>query len=207
MITCSEARPLLALFLEKETGPLETLETRRHLDGCRACSARAERMSGLLRTLDDLPCPEVPRDMGAAVMSSLRVMKAGLSKRDGAALAAKWSGLVLLLASGLSGAAASARVLAARADGVLGGAGTLAGDGAAADGVRELIGGAVPVALRALKGGAGWGVLAKADTGLSVAVQVLATGLCFALLLAIPVALTTAWLLHKGSAPGAARTR
>src|SRR5262245_46661330 len=106
MMRCAEVRPILSFLLEKETGPLETLEARRHLDGCRACQARANRLSSVMTACAELPESAPSVDLASSVMDSLRALKrAGAGKRAASGWdvpAARWSGLAVLLGAGLA---------------------------------------------------------------------------------------------------------
>jgi hypothetical protein len=201
MLSCAEVRPLLSFLLEKETGPLETLEARRHLDGCPGCQTRADRLSNVMAACTALPEQTPSVDLSSNVMSRLRSLKRAGAVTGSAleAPAARWGGLAVLLGAGLAmitrPAAPALKALGAPLAFL---AGVFAGgDGAAAG--PDFAGRAVAVALKF----AGVAIRPEMTSGtgidLVIVVQLMATALSIGLLLAIPVALLTAWFLHQGS--------
>ncbi|HKY33380.1 MAG TPA: zf-HC2 domain-containing protein [Candidatus Polarisedimenticolia bacterium] len=193
MMTCAELRPLLSFFLEKETGPLETLEARRHLDACPRCRARARTMAGVLQSCSDLPAGPPGRDLPGAVMQRLRALKAASGARG-----AKWTGLALLLAGGLGALAAPDAPMRRALGRPLSFLAGLVSQGGASERLRELMAESAPGVPQLVQGGIRAG-LSDAALGMdaTLAVNLLATALAFVLALAIPVALVTAWLLHR----------
>ena len=199
MTRCSEVRACLGFFLEKETGPLETLQTRQHLDGCEACRSRAERLSRLMTDCANLPQAEPHADVAAAVMTRLRAIRASMIPNVASAAALKWSGLVLVLCSILTGLAGQATTWPTGPAALLA---RLVWGADSAGGTGEATSGALPVVVRVLHGGLR-SDLSAAPLGLDLqlALQLLATALAVAFMLAIPVALVTAWLLRHESFP------
>ena len=209
MLSCAEVRPLLSFLLEKETGPLETLEARRHLDGCPGCQTRADRLSSVMAACTALPEQAPSVDLSSNVMSRLRSLKRARAAAGPAwdAPAARWGGLAVLLGAGLAmitrPAAPALKALGAPLAFL---AGLFAGgDGAAAG--PDFAGRAVAVALKF----AGVAIRPEMTTGagvdLVIVVQLMATALSIGLLLAIPVALLTAWFLHDGSSRSGSLSR
>ena len=86
MMNCAEVRPILSLLLEKETEPLETLETRRHLDGCEPCNSRAQRLARVMHAVDTLPQREPAQDLTPQIMDRLREMRASLWRESASRL-------------------------------------------------------------------------------------------------------------------------
>jgi len=199
MMRCAEVRPILSFLLEKETGPLETLEARRHLDGCDACRARADRLSSVMTACASLPEASPEIDLSSSVMHRLRAIKrAGAgSSFDGPA--ARWGGLAVLLGAGLAlltkPAVPALKTLGAPLAFL---AGLFAGgDGAGAG--ADFAGRVVAVALKFAGVALRPEITSGAGIDLVVTVQLMATALSIGLVLAIPVALLTAWFLHQGS--------
>ncbi len=198
MMSCAEVRPILSLLLEKETEPLETLETRRHLEDCGTCSSRTQRLARLMHAVDTLPQREPGKDLAPLVMDRLREMRESLWNESAVVQASKWSGLALILGAGLATMAGPGGPLLTSLGHRLAPFTGIVSRATDADGMREMLGGAVPVALRLLHGSPGSEV-AAAGPDLGITIQILATALFLALALAIPVAATTFWLLHAGS--------
>src|SRR5262245_31372780 len=198
MMRCVEVRPILSFLIEKETGPLETLEARRHLEACDSCRTRAARLSTVMTACENLPARVPPQDLSSSVMQRLRSMRDAASLRGAgeASPALKWSGLVALLGAGLAYLARPA-VPAIKALGaplaVV--AGLLGGSDAPA-GAADVAGRAVAVALQFV------GIAIKpewasgANVDLTGSFQLLATALTIGFLLAIPAGVLTAWFLH-----------
>lgn len=194
MMTCVEVRPILSFFLEKETGPLETLETRRHLDACAPCRLRADRLDAVMSACAELPEKAPRTDVATAVMARLRTMKRASLDLSGAA---KWSGLLLILGAMLPAFVRSdtpvLRTLTRPLSFLVG----FLGGGDPGDG---LAGRVAPIFLRAMGGG---GVRPEITAGvgldLAVGIQVLATALAIGLLIALPVAVMTLWFLRNGT--------
>ncbi len=199
MMSCAEVRPILSLLLEKETEPLETLETRRHLDDCGNCSSRARRLARLMHAVDTLPQREPGKDLAPLVMDRLRGMKESLWNESAVVQAGKWSGLALILGAGMATMAGPGGPLLTSLGRRLAPFTGIVSRATDMDGMREMLGGAVPLALRLLHGSPGSEVAAAAGPDLGITIQVLATALFLALAVAIPVAATTFWLLHTGS--------
>jgi putative zinc finger protein len=203
MMTCTEVRPLLSFLLEKETGPLETLEARRHLDGCAPCRRRVERISTVMVACASLPEQTPPADMSGLVMQKLRALKkasARASSTSGwAPPAAKWSGLALLFGAALGvftrPAAPALKTLGAQLAFF---AGLLAGTDPPG-GAADVAGRAVGVALRIASFAIRPELTSGSSPDLVVASRLVATALTLGFMLAIPVALLTAWFLHTGS--------
>jgi len=191
---CSGLRPILSFYLEKETGPLETLEARRHLDACSACRTRASRLAGTMARCDALEARSPSTDIAALVMDKLASLKRAAGRVE-PALAAKWSGVALLLAAGLAALTSPVtpvlRLLSRPAAFLAG----LAAGGSS-DRLRDALGGALPVLPASLSGGVRPDI-ASAGVDAALAIQLLGTALVFGLGLAVPVALVTAWLLHR----------
>jgi predicted anti-sigma-YlaC factor YlaD len=198
MIDCTGLRPLLSFYLEKETGPLETLEARRHLDSCEACRTRARRMAETMARCDAIPEPAPTLDIARMVMGRLSSFKRA-SREATPLMAAKWSGLAIVLSAALGVtltrlepmSRALSRPVAFLAGLVAGGEG---------DRLGKLVGGAVPLLPSAIAGRVPSDLAPATAMDATVTVQVLGTALVFGLGLAIPVALLTAWLLHRESA-------
>jgi|GEM_PF-3622496 len=201
MMRCAEVRPILSFLLEKETGPLETLEARRHLDGCGACQARADRLSSVMAACAALPEASPSVDFSSSVMDRLRALK-----RAGAATgstwdgpATRWGGLAVLLGAGLAiltrPAVPALKTLGAPLAFL---AGLFAGGDGAGPGT-DLAGRAVAVALRFAGVALRPEITSGGGVDLVITVQLMATALSIGLLLAIPVAILTAWFLHQGS--------
>jgi len=199
MMNCAQVRPILSLLVEKETEPLQTLETRRHLDDCEPCSSRVQRLARVMHAVDTLPQQEPGMDLAPLVMARLREMKAGVWGESAVAQAGKWSGLALILGAGLATMAGPGGQILSSLGRRLSPFAGLASRAADVDGMREMLGGAVPLALRFLHGSPGSDLVAAAGPDLGITIQVLATALFLALAVAIPVAATTFWLLHSGS--------
>ena len=194
MMGCAEVRPLLSFLIEKETGPLETLEARRHLAGCPACRRRVDRISHVMSACATLPEQAPPIDLAASVMDKLRALK-NTAERP----AARWSGLAVLMGAALAvvtrPALPALKALGAPLALI---AGFFAGNGGS-DGGADFAGRAVAVALRF----AGVALRPEMTTGagvdLVITFQLMATALTIGLVLAIPVALLTAWFLHENA--------
>ena len=199
-MSCAEVRPILPFLIEKEADPLETLEARRHLDSCRACRLRADRVSSVMTACADLRDQQPPVDVASGVMERLRGLKAAAAGgRIWAPPAAKWSGLAVLAGAGLAllarPAAPVLRTLGAPLALL---AGLLAGADAP-DGTSDVAGHAVTVALRFVGVAVKPELTSGAGIDLVVTFQLLATALTIGFLLVIPVAILTAWFLHYGS--------
>ena len=199
MMRCAEVRPILSFFLEKETGPSETLETRRHLDGCQSCRSRAEDLSAVSSACTSLKELTPRADLSSSVMNRLRALRAAGGMK-GTMSAARWSGLSVIVGSLLA--------LLSRPGGHMMSAlvhpldylsALLAGTEAAgsSEGAAQA---AAALALTVAGGGARAELTAGAGVDLLLTVQVVATGLLIGLLLAIPVAVVTAWFLKGGLA-------
>lgn len=202
---CSQVRPLLSFLIEKETGPLETLEIRRHLDGCSACLARVARLDNTMSQVASLPQAAPPADIAASVMSRLRNLRTSavaLGHPDASLFhSAKWSGLAVLSGIGLASLTA-AFIPALRALGrPLAGLAGLFTDGQAVQQAREFAGAVVPMAMRALNGDTGLELSASTGLDVVISVKLLATALGLASMLAIPVAVLTIILLRGGGGP------
>ena len=202
MMSCADIRPLISLFLEKETGPLETLEARRHLDGCHSCRSRARRLSDVMRDCAALPKQESPVDIASSVMDRLRQMLASMTSRAEAAgrravLAARWGGLALVLGAALATLTRPESASRGAFDRSVDYLTALLNGGDAPGRSSDLAGGALLLALRIFGGG---GVRSEmpAGTGLDpiMVAQVTATALLISLLLALPAAVLTAWFLR-----------
>jgi anti-sigma factor RsiW len=197
MTACGRVRPMLSFFLEKETGPLETLEIRRHLDDCPACQARVRRLEATMARCDALAAQPAGVDIAGSVMHRLGSLKrAALAANP--SLAAKWSGIGLILAAGLAALAtpgAPVLGLLARPVAFLVG---LATGGDQLDRLRQVAGRALPFVPTALSAGME-SDLGRGGLDAAMAIQLMGTALMFGLALAIPVALLTAWLLHRES--------
>lgn len=194
MMRCADVRPILSFFLEKETGPAETLETRRHLDSCRSCRSRAEHLSAVSVACASLEEMAPPVDLSTSVMDKLRALRAA-----GGMSAAKWSGLSVIIGSALA--------LLSRPDGRILNVlfhpvdyltALLSGTDAA--GTAEGAAQAAAALAIGITGGSGHDLTAGAGVDLLLTVQVVATGLLIGLLLALPVAVLTAWFLKDGFA-------
>ncbi|HZI93448.1 MAG TPA: zf-HC2 domain-containing protein [Patescibacteria group bacterium] len=202
MMSCSEVRPILSFLLEKETGPLETLEARRHLEDCDACHAKAERISRVMAACGKLAEQAPPIDLSHSVMQKLRAAKSASRRAQAspwAPPAAKWGGLAVLLGAALAAITrpfgGALRELGAPLTFI---AGLLAGTDSA-DGAADVAGRAVSVALRFVGVALKPELTSGAGIDLVVTFQLLATALSIGFLLAIPVAILTAWFLHSSS--------
>ena len=199
MMTCSEVRPILSLFLEKETEPLETLQTRRHLDECRACAARARRIDRVMESMHGLETSEPPADLAPLVMTRLQTLRERIHHTLSGQQALKWSGLAVLLGAGLASLTRSSSDLLRAIGRPLAPLAGLVGDPSTWDGLGEKIGGVVPAAVGLVRGAGGANLLNSAGSDVSVLFQVVGTALILAFSLAIPVLATTAWLLRHGA--------
>lgn len=199
MMHCAEVRPILSFFLEKETGPSETLETRRHLHSCASCRSRAARLSAVSAACASLTELTPPADLSSSIMNRLRALRAAGGMK-GTMSAARWGGLSVILGSVLA--------LLSRPDGRMMSAlfhpldylaALFAGTEAAgsAEGAAQA---AAALALAVAGGGVRPELTAGAGVDLLLTVQVVATALLIGLLLAIPVAMVTAWFLRDGLA-------
>ena len=202
MMSCAEVRPILSFLLEKETGPLETLEARRHLECCDACNAKAQRISRVMAACGNLAEQTPPMDLSSSVMQKLRAVKRASMRaqaRGWSPPAAKWGGLAVLLGAALAAivrpAGPALRALGAPLAFI---AGLLAGADSA-DGAADVTGRAVSVALRFVGVALKPELTAGAGIDLVVTFQLLATALTIGFLLAIPVGILTAWFLHSSS--------
>jgi anti-sigma factor RsiW len=199
MLNCTDVRPILSTFIEKETDPLQTLETRRHLDNCSACQRRADRLAGVMNACSAMSDAEPSASIADAVMKRLRGMKSRAVAAGTVDLAAKWTGLMVLLAAGatavMSPATPALRALGRPIHALIG---LVAGTGSG-ENARNLLSSAGPAILRFLDGETASEIAAGAGLDLSISLQVLASGLLFGFLLIIPVAIVTAWMLHNGS--------
>ncbi|HET9481860.1 MAG TPA: zf-HC2 domain-containing protein [Candidatus Polarisedimenticolia bacterium] len=197
MIRCAELRPILSLFLEKETGPLETLETRRHLDGCEPCRLRARRLGDIMNACSELRENQPPADIAGGVMAKLRAMKQAAASAAGGALAARWSGLTLVVLAALAGitapGSAMGRLLVRPFSFVAGLFGPGGGEAA-----RDLAGAAVPVAMRFLNGDLHAELASSSGLDVLLMARLAATALALCFVLAIPVAALTYCLLRHG---------
>ncbi|MFQ5701496.1 MAG: anti-sigma factor family protein [Acidobacteriota bacterium] len=210
MMRCQDVRPILSFFLEKETDPFETLQARRHLEGCAACRARADRLSTVMRACDAYRDGRPPADTASLVMARLRSLKATATARGRTSLAAKWTGLAALLTAGLAvltggPAADTLRGYTGPLRAIWEWLSVLGG----ADAVRSFLASAGPAVVRLIDGRLAADLAAGAGLDLTVSVRILATALAFGFLLAIPAAIVTAWLLYDRVAfmrPGAARS-
>lgn len=199
MMKCSDTRPLLSFLAEKETEPLETLETRRHLDNCRPCARRAEGMARLMDRFDALPEHEPPEDLTPAIMSRLREMRARLAAEHPGGLAAKWTGLAVMIGSSLAALSSSAgqtslKTLSKPFASI---AGLLSGASLFRD-IDELLSGAAPALFRVATTRLGNDVVLETGSDLTITLQILATFLVLLFTLAIPVLGATAWFLRSG---------
>jgi len=199
MLRCVEARPMLSFFIERETDPLQTLETRRHIDSCASCRARAEGMREVMERCSDIEEQRPPRDIAASVMDRLRGMRDAALAEGGLGKAARWTGLALLIGGGLAGISRPETPIL----------GTLARPftflvslftGGDADPAGRFLDNVLPLAGRMLRGGVGTDLPGSSGIDLSVSLQILSTALVFGLALAVPVAIVTIWMLHSGSA-------
>jgi len=199
MMKCAQVRPILSSFLEKETDPLQTLDTRRHLGECGSCNRRADRLRSLMAACDDLPVAEASSSIADSVMSRLRGIRSQALAMGTVDLAAKWTGLMVLLGVGLTAAVAPAapalRSLARPFHALIG----LVAGGDSGEGARNFLSAAGPAVLRLVSGETSSEVAGQAGLDLSISMQVLATGLLFGFMLVIPVAIVTAWMLHTSS--------
>jgi anti-sigma factor RsiW len=198
MTSCGNVRRMLSFFLEKETDPLETLEVRRHLDACPACQARARRLEAAMIRCDALASQPAAVDIAGSVMQRLGVLKRTALVAN-PALAAKWSGIGLILAAGLAALATPGTTFLgflARPVSFLVG---LATGGDQLDRLRAVAGRVLPFVPTALSGGLETELAGRGGIDAAVIIQVVGTALMFGLMLAIPVALLTAWLLHRES--------
>ena len=199
MMKCTEVRPILSVFLEKETDPLETLETRRHLDSCDGCQHRAERLALVMTACADMRQVDTPAGIADSVMQRLRGMKTRAVATGTIDLAAKWTGLMVLLAAGLTAILVPATpALRALGRPIYALIGLVTGADSGED-ARNLLSSAGPAILRFLEGETAADLAARAGLDLSISMQVLANGLLFGFLLVIPVAIVTAWMLYTGS--------
>lgn len=198
MMNCAGLRPILSFYLEKETGPMETLEARRHLDSCASCQSRARRMAETMARCDTVAAPAPSLDIARMVMGRLSAFKRA-SREATPVMAAKWSGLAIVLSAALGVtltrltpmSRALSRPITFLAGLVAGGEG---------DRLGKLVGGALPLLPSAIAGGVPSDLAPATAMDAAVTVQVLGTALVVGLVLAIPVALLTAWLLHRESA-------
>ena len=199
MMRCAEVRPILSFFIEKETGPSETLATRRHLDGCEFCRSRAEHLSAVAAACGSLRELPPPADLAATVMNRLRALRAARGMK-GTMTAARWGGLSVILGSVFAMLSRpDGRMLRALIHPLDYLAALLAG-GETAGSAEGAAQSAAALALSVARGGAGPELTAGAGVDLLLTVQVAATALLIGLLLAIPVALLTAWFLKDGLA-------
>jgi len=199
MMSCARLRPILGFLLEKETGPLETLEARTHLDHCPACQTRARRMERTLARCNAIPDQSPSRDIAGDVMQRLTSLKRTAAAAN-PAMAAKWSGIGLILAAGLTAITmpgAPVLGLLARPVAFLV---SLATGGEHLDRLRQIAGRVLPFLPSAISGAMDTEVASRAGFDTALAIQLLGTALVFGLGLAIPVAIVTAWLLHRESA-------
>jgi predicted anti-sigma-YlaC factor YlaD len=202
MMDCAGLRPLLGFYLEKETDPLETLEARIHLDSCSACRSRAQSLQGVMARCETLPQRRPARDIAVGVMGRLASLKRSAHART---LTAKWSGVAVILSAGLAAlmhpAAPVMRVLGPPVEFLVG-----LVSGGSQDKLRDLVGSAGPFVPAAVSGALRPGLASGAmGPNVTLTIQLFATGLAFGLGLAIPVAVLTAWLLHREAASRSGR--
>jgi len=189
---------MLSFFIEKETDPLDTLETRRHLDSCASCRARARGIEAVMERCSAIEDRDPPRDIASSVMERLRQFRDTALADGTLARAARWTGLALLLGGGLAGVSRPETPIL----GTLGRSLSFLVSlftGSDSDPVGSLLESALPMASRLLHGGIGTDLPGSAGIDLSVTLQILSTALFLGLLLAIPVAVVTVWMLHSGS--------
>lgn len=199
MMGCLELRPILSLFLEKETGPRETLEARRHLDTCQACRARADSISGLIKACDQLvPAAPTP-DISGSVMARLRGLKAAALGSGSLLPAAKWSGLALLLCAGLAGLSRPGSALLEAMRRPLASLGAMLWGGVGEDAAGDMAGTAGGLLLRLADGDLGAQLSARAGLDIATSAQIALTAGGMILLLALPAAVVTVVLLRAGS--------
>ena len=199
MMRCTEVRPILSFFLEKETGPAETLEARRHLDSCQSCRSRAAHLSAVSAACASLRKRAPANDLSTTVMNKLRAMRTAGGMK-GTLSAARWSSLSVILGSIVALLSRpDARMLSALYHPLDFLSALLSGTEAAgsADGAAQA---AAALAVAIAGGGGGSELTAGAGVDLLLTVQVVATGLLTGLLLALPVAVLTAWFLKDGLA-------
>jgi anti-sigma factor RsiW len=202
MISCTQVRPILSLLLEKETGPLETLQARQHLDACDRCRSRARRLETvMLAASTPAPSCDAPHeaDIASSVMRRLRDMKARMNDASVAA-ASKWTGLVMILGAALAGTAPPGAPFHGVVEAVARPFNfifSLFTNGDGSERVRDLAGVAAPIALKLLDGSLRTDLSAGAGFDLVMLVQILATALAIGFTLIIPVAVLTAWFLHQ----------
>lgn len=192
-IRCSEIRPLIARFIDRETDPRETLRTRSHLDACAACRLRADRLGAVMSACDGIDDVAPPEDVAARVMGALRRMKAAAPLSE--IRASKWTGLGILLAAGAAvlgrrydlaeKAAIPVRLLAR---------GVVRTTGAA-EAAESWLSNAAPSLVRFLDADLG-AASGAAGPDFAVMAHIGGVALLLALLLAVPVAALTAWMLH-----------
>ncbi len=196
MMTCRQVRPIISFLIEKEAGPGETLEARRHLDACRPCNERELDLRRVMDSVATMKQPAVPGDVAVLVMDRLRSMRDRLSAQGTGQLAAKWSGLCLILAACLIAASASYRQSLSEI-GAYRSAASLIESASVADATEAIVGYATPLALQAAGGKLGSEIEFEPASDLSISMSILATALVLLLALVIPAALTAAWLARR----------
>ncbi len=189
---------MLSFFIEKETDPSDTLETRRHLDSCGPCRARAEGIEAVMGRCSALEEKTPPRDIASSVMERLRQFRDSALADGTLNRAARWTGLALLLGGGLAGASRPETPILGTLGRPLSFLVSLF-TGSDADPVGALLESALPMASRLLHGGVGTDLSGSAGIDVSVTLQILSTALVMGLVLAIPVAVVTIWMLHSSS--------
>lgn len=213
MLSCLRTRALLPRLIERETGPLETLEARRHLDQCSRCRTRFDALvedlrlplasAGAVPAIESGPVgsgPELP-DVAASVMDRLRALRRqslaqGLPLPGGA----RWSSLALFLGAGLGAACLPGAPLSralGRPFAIL--QGWIAGEWT--QHVEEMATAAVPLAARAANGTLRLELPLGAPPELVTVLQILATALGIVFTIAIPAGALAAWLVRASRRP------
>lgn len=196
MMTCRQVRPIISFLIEKEAEPREALEARSHIDHCASCRHHEDDLRRIMGSASAMPRATASGDVAALVMDRLRAMRDRLSNPGTGQLAAKWSGLCLILAACLIAMSASYRNSLSEI-GVLPPVSGLIGTESVAEAAEMIVGYAAPVAMRATGGNLASGIELDPASDLSITMSILATGLVLLLALVIPAVLTAAWLARK----------
>jgi len=202
-IPCGRVRSILSFFLEKETDPLDTLRTRRHLDGCIACRRIADRISVVMQTLSDslgvsrTLADEGPADIAAGVMARLRSMKSRSLSDGTLEMAAKWSGLLLILTAGTAAILRQGGVGAKFAANPLGSAVSMFGEALDLGRLGDLAAALGAALSRIAEGGTLADLAERIGPDALIPLQIAGSALSIVAALAVPAAALAAWMIRS----------
>ncbi len=91
MKDCKKIHPLLALYADEQLSPSEKSKVEKHLGLCADARKELEQFGGLLKTLRQMPGPEVPSDLHGKIMAKLGRSATPLPKHHGFWGAPAWA--------------------------------------------------------------------------------------------------------------------